>query len=440
MYGKAHSNTSTFELRSSEAIAASSLLPAILFFISLFLTLTVQAQTYQVIHDFTGGADGRYPQAGLTMGGAGTFYGVTIYGGTQGTGTNCPYQLGCGVVFKLVRFGTGWLLTPLHSFMGRPDGVWPKGRVAIGQEGALYGTTSVGGTGCFGGCGTVFRLQPPASACKTALCPWTETVLHSFTGGADGQDPSGDLTFDAAGNLYGTNEAGGTGGFGAVYELTPSGGGWTATTLYSAGYNNDNAQPVDGVIFDNLGNLYGVFAWGHGELQYGSIYELSPSGGGWIEQNLYVFVRGAGGWYPLGGLLMDSSGNLFGTTALGGTNNGGNGTAFELARGNDGWTFNTIYSFAGTGFGYYGPVAKMTMDLAGNLYGTDSHYGAYECGSIFELTPDSGGWSYRSLHDFDGGDGCIPTGSLILNSDGKLYGTASAGGAYGAGVVFEIAP
>ena len=181
MYCKAHSNTSTFELRSSPAIAASSLLPTILFFISLFLTLTAQAQTYQVIHNFTGGADGRYPQVGLTMGGAGTFYGVTIYGGTQGTGSNCSYQLGCGVVFKLARSGPGWILTPLHSFAGGSDGVWPKGRVIIGPDGFLYGTTDVGGTGCFGGCGTVFRLRPPASACTTAICPWTESMIHSFT-------------------------------------------------------------------------------------------------------------------------------------------------------------------------------------------------------------------------------------------------------------------
>ncbi len=146
----------------------------------IFAAAESQAQTFTVLHNFTGGADGAYPYAGLTMDQAGNFYGTTANGGN--TAGDCVFN-GCGTVFKLKRAGSGWILSPLYSFSG-PDGNSPQAGVIIGPDGSLYGTTIYGGTA---NAGTVFKLSPPPSACKTALCPWRETVLYSFQGGSDGE-------------------------------------------------------------------------------------------------------------------------------------------------------------------------------------------------------------------------------------------------------------
>jgi hypothetical protein len=190
-----------------------------------------QAQTFNVIHNFTGQSDGRNPEAGLTLDGAGNLYGTSL-----GTAFG-----GGGTVYRLRRAGSGWVLEVLHTFTNPPDGSNPAGRVTFGAYGALYGVTKNGGTsfncvlqGGGGGCGTVFKLSPPPRVCRSTLCPWTENVLHVFPapGGSDGAFPSGDLTFDQQGNIYGTTSDGGSGacaglftaGCGTVYELTTSGG------------------------------------------------------------------------------------------------------------------------------------------------------------------------------------------------------------------------
>jgi len=196
-------------------------------------------------------------------------------------------------VFKLTHRGSGWALNTLYSFRGGQDGAFPEARAIIGPDGALYGTTAGGGGGSctqyyYSGCGTVFRLAPPASACKIALCPWTETVLYRFTGQTDGASPTlGDLLlFDQAGSLYGTASLGGssncTQGCGVVFKLTPSNGGWTETTVYSF-TGPDGAWPFGGLIFDAAGNLYGTTESG-GSYNYGAIYELMPSDSGWNEK------------------------------------------------------------------------------------------------------------------------------------------------------------
>ena len=374
-----------------------------------------QAQTYTALHSFTGGSDGGQPTAGLSMDQRGNFYGTASQGGqTQG---QCG-SLGCGTVFKLTRNASGWTFAVLYSFSG-PDGSSPQARVVFGPDGALYGTTNDGGAY---GYGAVFRLSPPPHVCARVSCPWTETVLYSFHAGDDGQYPGyGDLTFDQAGNVYGTTSAGGDYGLGVVYELSPSSGGWSQNILHGfAGNSTDGAVPAAGVVFDSAGNLYGTTLLGGGSDNAGTIYKLTPSASGWSESILHSFTVASGCAEPSGGLLFDSLGNLYGTTL-------GQPATYELSPSNGGWTFRVLYRFSAA----TGSFAGMTMDAAGNLYGTL----ALAEQEVFRLTPSDGQWT---LTGFDGGLGSFPHGSVILDAGGNLYTTASEGD--GDGVVFEITP
>ena len=215
----------------------TSLAIAIAFVLTFVLMQPAQAQTFTVLHSFTGGVDGAYPYTGLTIDRAGNLYG-TASGGTFTD--NCANKGVCGTVFKMTHKNSAWIFTPLYNFTGGSDGAYPQTRVIFGPDGSLYGTTVVGGgTGCSGiypydGCGTVFNLKPPLGVCKAIRCDWKETVIYRFTGGSDEEYPSGDLVFNA-GNIYGTT-SGGPGidpPFGTVYKLTPSSGGWEESVLYS---------------------------------------------------------------------------------------------------------------------------------------------------------------------------------------------------------------
>ena len=433
----------------SQAATTVALAVAITFALTFGANQSAQAQTFSVIHQFTGGQDGANPYAGLTMDAAGNLYGTAASGGNTGGG--CAVDGGCGSVFKLAYKGSGRIFAPLYSFQGGNDGSTPYARVIIGPDGALYGTTHQGGgSGCGGsGCGTVFRLRPPATACKTALCYWTETVLYQFTGGSDGGLPgNGDLVFDQAGNLYGTTTTGGVGSCnggtcGVVYELTPSSGSWTESVLYSFAGGSDGGSPFAGVIFDKAGYLYGTASAGgnlacNAPYGCGTLFQLTPSGSGWVENVLYTFQGGSDGASPFGGLIFDPSGNLYGTTPSGGS--GGGGTVFILTPSNGNWTLGVVYSFTGSG-NSPGPSDNLIMDATGNLYGTTADEGAYGYGSVFKLTGSGGNWTNTSLHDFAGGsDGGNPAGSVVLDASGNLYGTTFYGGANGKGVVFEFTP
>ena len=396
------------------AIAASALAA-----LMIFAATEAPAQTFTVLHTFSG-PDGDNPEAGLSMDAAGNLYG-TAYGGGNTSGV-C-LDVGCGVVFKLTRHGSNWTLVPLYKFSG-PDGSNPTARVMIAPDGSLYGTTAYGGASNFG---VVFRLQPSPTVCKAVLCPWKETVVYSFTGGADGGYPAyGDLNFDKAGNVYGTTSSGGYtggdycsdyGGCGVVFELSPSNGGWTETVLHTFQWS-DGALPYGGVIFDKSGNIYGTASFG-GSSVYGAAYELTPSGSGWTETVLHNFTSGEDGGGAYGGLIADSSGNLYGTTTEGGPKSGG--TAYELSPFDGGWTFNVLYGFDA----YQGSFASLTMDTSSNLYGT-IFIGTPE---VFRLTPSGGQWN---LTGFNGGVGIYPYGNVIVDSAGNVYGTAT--------VVFEITP
>ena len=345
----------------------------------------------------------------------------------------------CGTVFKLTRKNSQWIFSTLYTFQGGLDGISPSARVVFGPDGALYGTTANGGeVGCpVRGCGTVFSLRPPPSACNTALCPWTETVLHRFNYSSHGYWPgNGALLIAPSGVIYGTVTSGGTYGAGAVFSLTPSQGGWTYSVIYSFTGGNDGAVPQSGLIFDNALNLYGT-APGGGFYGYGTVYELVPSGSGWQEKTLWAFTgtrQDGYAVYPVGGLIFDGSGNLYGTTA---TNNfqPGGGTAFELSPSLAGWT---ITSMAGVGNGMIsaGPVDSLAMDAGGNLYGTCPQDDDDYAGAIFKWLPNQ---TFTWLYAW-AGEGDIPYGGPILDASGNVYGTISGGSDYGYGTVWEITP
>ncbi len=402
----------------------------------LFVGIATQAayaQTYSVIHNFSGVGDGATPMAGLTLDRAGNLYGTANFGGNSGG--NCGIG-GCGVVYRLTKHNSAWALTPLYSFLGGDDGMNPEAaNVVIGPDGSIFSTTYYGGGSCNGsnqGCGTVFKLQPPANACQSAICPWTETVLHRFNG-ADGAGPVGALVFDQQGNPTGATMTGSLRNGGTVYQLNSS-GGWTETILF-----HPYGYPGSSVTMDHAGNLYGsTFV---GMQSPGTIYELMPSGSNWIGTAIYDFTGGSDGAYPKAGVIFDQAGNLYGATTAGGSGQGG--TVFELTPSGGSWNFNLLYSFTSSGNGrvVVGPIGNLVMDAAGNLYGTTFADGANGYGGVFKVTHSGGGWNYTSLHDFtNGADGSFPYSNLVFDDQGNLYGTASGGGAFGAGVVFQISP
>ena len=390
------------------------------------------SQTFSVLHSFTGGGDGASPGAGLTVDPHGNFYGTTEQGGPNGPN-------GYGTAFKLTHHQGGWVFTPLYAFGGGQDGSGPAARVIIGPDGSLYGTThSGGGTGCGGnGCGTVFNLKPPPSTSASILGGWVETVLYRFTGGSDGAAPVGDLVFDQSGNIYGTAASGGSAQKGVVYELTPSNGNWADTVLWTFTGGSDGGEPTGGVIFDGAGNLYGAAQLG-GASGYGAVFRLVPSGGGWSQTTLYSFQNGSDGANPNGGLIFDSSGDLYGSTSSSGSHGGG--TIFELKPQQNGtWALSVLDALTGQTGG--GPQASLARNAAGTVYGTAYKDGADGYGSVLSLITSNGSWVYTDLHDFTfGNDGAEPVGNVVLDANGNLYGTAIAGGTYGYGVVFEITP
>ena len=291
--------------------------------------------------------------------------------------------------------------------------------------------TGAGGNVCYyWTCGTVFNLKPPPTRPVSALSPWNLTILHSFSRSVDdGCNPrAAALVFDQAGSLYGTTLGGGTDDYGTAYRLSPSGGGWTLSIVYNF------YAPYSEMIFDNLGNLFWTLPQG-GSFHYGEIYQLIPSGGGWRLNDLYDITDANLGLTPMGGVIFDPAGNLYGTTSQIGPYGGG--TVFQLTPSNGQWTLTVLHAFSGTS----GPFDSLIMDAAGTLYGTTSGDGTYQKGSVFKLTPSPSGWTYTSLHDFTGGtDGCYPYGNVIMDAAGNLYGTASGCGANGKGVVFQLTP
>jgi uncharacterized repeat protein (TIGR03803 family) len=406
----------------------------------LLVNVGLAAPKEKVIHTFTGGNDGIDPQSTLAGDAAGNFYGTTVQGGT---GTLC--MNGCGTVFELSPIAGGkWKETVLYSFSGGSDGKNPYGGVTLDSKGNLYGTTVAGGSGgaCSGdGCGVVFLLS------KKGKNSWVETVMYNFTGGKDGFGPGGAVVFDSAGNLYGTTPDGGNlhkcsgGGCGVVYQISPvRGGGWKQKVLHTFTEGADGAVGSLGpLLVDKAGNLFGVSELG-GDLSCGcgTAFKLAPVGGKWKFSTLYAFKGVPEAGFPYGGVIADSKGNLYGTTGYGGVN--GAGSVYKLTKSAGKFTESVLYSFTGGTDGGL-PTTTLLSDQ-GKLYGTASAGGDSGVGVVFKLTPKAGGtWTQSVVHQFkDGSDGAYPYESLVRDQAGDLLGTTNVGGGSGQGVVFQVTP
>jgi len=399
----------------------------------------VFAQQETVLHNFVAfSSDGYEPYAGLVFDDVGNLYGTTRNGGSNASGT---------VIELLPEVGGGYKEKILHNFHFL-DGVFPEAALILDSSGNLYGTTYLGGSReCFhNGCGTVFELVPQGGG------RWEEEVLYTFNDdGADGLNPAAGLTFDQAGNLYGTTTGGGLYGSGTVFELSPqAGGGWTEMILHSFHYDGntyfDGSDPVAGVTFDSSGNFYGTTLNG-GTHNRGAVFEMEPTGaGGWTEEVIYAFAETVGdGVGPAAGVITDAADNLYGTTSVGGAY--GHGTVFKLTTG-AGWSESILHSFDEKASDGAGPEAALTFDARGNLWGTTVSGGAIigsappkqpQPGTVFELTPTSGGqWTESFLFPLKGGS--YPLSSVVFDSSGNLYGTTNIGGTRDGGTVFEITP
>ena len=321
------------------------------------------------------------------------------------------------------------------------------GGVTFDSAGNLYGVTDNGGNspncgGVGSGCGSIFELSPAGGTA------WTQTTIYNFQDHADGALPLAGLTFDSAGNLYGTNfgsyTEGGTSHGGVAFELShASGNSWTFTPLYTFDQTKETVPPSSPLTIDGAGNLYGVTYFG-GRYSNGSVFELSKTGKVWKETILHSFGGPGDGSLPYGPLVIDSDGNLYGTTSAGGSM--GRGTVFQLSRQSSGiWRENLLYTFPSSGGA---SQAGLIFDSAHNLYGTTLVGGTYGAGGVFRLTPvkQNGDvrWKYNQLYSFTNGtDGGGPASPLTFDASGNLYGTDNADpnscqGYYGCWQVYKL--
>jgi uncharacterized repeat protein (TIGR03803 family) len=398
-----------------------------IFAVTLLMTGTRATSQEKVLYSFQPQQHVPYP-SGLTSDAAGNFYGTTLNGGPNGSGS----------VFKLSpRPGGGWSEKTLFTFDQIANYAYgPSGGVVLDSAGTLYGTTTWGGKGGTYA-GTVFELKPQTDG------TWVGTVLHNFGEQAgDGMLPESGLTLDKAGNLYGTTEEGGASGLGTVFKLSPqTDGTWTETLLHSF-TGADGEFPLATVTLDAAGNLYGTTSAGSGNSSGGTVFQLKLIAGAWTFSTLYDFAyNGKGGSSPRCTLTFDAAGNLYGTTPAGGLAYN-YGLVFALTpTENAAWTEKVIHYF---GHGQDGsePYAGLISDSSGNLYGTTISGGAYNAGTVFKLTPGAGGgWTETLLHSFGHGkDGSVPVSGLTFDAAGNLYGTDWYGGAYDDGTVFEVTP
>jgi uncharacterized repeat protein (TIGR03803 family) len=352
------------------------------------------AQSGTILYSFKGGSDGSNAQSSLVFDTAGNLYGTTTEGGASGDGT----------VFKLTNTGASWTESVIFSFQ-------PSAGVLGGANGQ----------------GTVFELSPGSGG------TWTEKVLYSFTGLNDGANPVAGVVFDKSGDLLGTASGAGQDGQGVVFELTPQpSGSWTETVLHTfTGGAADGSAPGRGaLLLDQTGNVFGTTVGG-GPVNDGVAYELSPNGGRWTETVLHTFAGGSDGADPQGSLVFDAAGNLYGTTVNGG-GTANDGTVFKLVHSGPSWTESVFYSFPGGAHGDQ-PFAGL-IDAGGNLYGTTAGGGSANQGVAYKLTLPAA--SQSVLFNLDSGS----FNRLVNDSAGSLYGTTALGGPASAGEVFKVTP
>jgi uncharacterized repeat protein (TIGR03803 family) len=403
------------------------------------------------LHKFTPKDEGRHPNGGVVIDGAGNLYGATEYGGSG----SCSGL--CGTVYELTPNQHTWTEKVIYKFSGKQDGGHPAGDLLFDSSGSLYMTASSGGhPGCDQGCGSIFKLAPIGNG------NWRGSVIYDLPFHDDGGFSYAGLVSDSAGNLYGTTEYGGDLscnyplGCGTVFELTPSFSGKPVVQVlhrFNAA-KGDGAFPVAGLLTDSDGNLYGTTEYGgltgclSSTGQCGTVFELSRSSdGSWDEYVIHRFRGSPDGFGPIAGLIRDQAGNLYGTTGSGGTEcNGGCGTVFELSpTSHGGWIEKILYSFGSQeGDGVY-PEGALVFDTKGSLYGTTLEGGGIPYtseGTVFQLILESdGSWSEKVIYSFTGGyDGAYPLAGLAVGQKGGLYGTTYQGGEYEGGVVFELSP
>jgi uncharacterized repeat protein (TIGR03803 family) len=411
--------------------------------ITLFLMTVSMAVTYaaaqshapkeKVLFSFPASGDlGNTPNGVLISDAAGNLYGVNTYGGS-----------GSGAVYEISPTAEGgWTAKSIHALPANSS--YPNALV-MDSSGNLYGTLYGGGTeNCSDGfnlypCGAVYELSPDGSGGWSAKTIWNASPT-------EGWGPWS-LALDAAGNLYGTTLWIGTGEGGTVFELQRTGENWTHTILLAFGQPGSNGGAPNGSpVFDKAGNLYGTTALGGAE-SGGTVFELKKTKTGWREITLLEFDSSfpgaSGGYYPYG-VIFDSAGNLYGMTTFGGVDYlEGFGVAFELTPTSSGaWQENVLHAFLYGETGGLGTGNPLVIDSAGNLYGTTAAGGAGNYGTVFQLRRSTNGaWSKVVLHSFpsDSSDGQSPA-ALLADSKGNLYGTTSGGGSAGVGTVFEITP
>ena len=392
--------------------------------VTLVLATSAWASSESVLYNFGVSGDGLYPQSELVADKAGNLYGTTEYGGTANLGT----------VFELTPSGTETLL---YSFTGgATDGAYPiHAPLVFDKAGNLYGETSQGGPV---NAGTVFEL-------KLSGGTWTETVLHIFNAyPKDGYNPQSGLSFDAAGNMYGTTVQGGKNNLGTVFQMKQSKGKWTEKLIHNFASGNGGYYPYGGIVVGANGYFYGTTYYGGTTFNAGTVYRLFSARGSWVEQVVYIFTGGAGGTNPYAGMTMDTAGNFYGTTYVGGNSN--YGTVYKLTLGkNKKYTQKVLYSFKGylSNDGEYPEFAAVILDAKGNIFGATYQGGSSSNeGTVYELKLTKGKYKESVLHAFvdtSGSDGYYPQAGVILVK-GKLYGTSEYGGIHGYGTVFEVTP
>jgi uncharacterized repeat protein (TIGR03803 family) len=367
------------------------------------------SQNFSVVHKFSW-SDGANPLAGLTVDGT-SLYGTTSSGGKYGVGTVFEINISSGKE------------TDVYDFTGGKDGGTPEASLLL-IGGNLYGTTTAGGAS---DAGTVFEVTPQGA----------ETVLYSFMGKTDGANPESSLVADSAGNLYGTANQGGKYDHGTVFELVQpkaAGGAWTEKVLISFGNGDDGTDPVAGVTFDTAGNLYGTTSDG-GHYGYGIVFQLKPLESGWTENILHEFTLHGDGGVPYAGIIVDGD-NLFGAATDGGQGgSSGGGTIFELTPSGNGWKFSILDQLPG--WGISGSFRNL-LAASGTLYATTHCDGTDSSGTVYQMTPTGDSWKAKALYTFTGaGDGQYSFSDLVLY-DGSLYGTTKQGGDSDNGVVFKV--
>ena len=407
------------------------------------------------LYSFTDLGDSGFPEAGLWLASNGSLFGTTSSGET-----------GWGSVFQMIPVKGGtWTEKTLYSFTGGADGANPIADLVLSKSNVLYGTTYSGGAH---GYGTVFQVAQVVGGA------WAQKVLYSFAGGKDGENPAAGLAIASSGVLYGTTYNGGTAGLGTVFQLIPSKTGWTEQVLYNFQGGSDGANPLADLFLSGNGALFGTTSQGGSvpstscteppcqpNVNWGTVFELTNTGGTWTESLLYTFSGGTDGGTPESALIPGPNGVFYGSAFWGGNVNScpvgdfaqGCGTVYQVTPptgGGTAWTETVLHAFSGVIPDGQHPYGNLALNSTGVLFGTTFAGGsnndvcaeAYTgCGTVFSIKETAGTWSKSNLSTFPGSPGGGNPNGLVLATGGTVYGTTILGGTTGGyGTVFQMTP